>query len=41
VLLDGVLHAADRGVHVRLLIDDLNDLVLGDARRTLATLDRH
>ena len=41
LLLDGVLHAADRGVRVRLLIDDLNAFALGDARKTLATLDRH
>ena len=41
LLLDGVLHAAERGVRVRLLIDDLNAFALGDARKTLATLDRH
>ena len=41
LLLDGVLHAADRGVRVRLLIDDLNAFALGDAHKTLAALDRH
>ena len=41
LLLNGVLHAADRRVHVRLLIDDLNAFVLGDARKTLGAIDRH
>ena len=41
LLLDGVLHAADRGVRVRILIDDLNAFALPDARKTLAALDGH
>jgi cardiolipin synthase C len=41
LLLDGVLHAADRGVRVRLLIDDLNAFATAGTRKTLAALDRH
>ena len=41
LLLDGVLRAADRGVRVRMLIDDLNAFALPDARKTLAALDGH
>ena len=41
LLLDGVLHAADRGVRVRILIDDLNAFALPEARKTLTALDGH
>jgi cardiolipin synthase C len=41
LLLDGVLRAADRGVRVRILIDDLNAFASPAARKTLAALDRH
>jgi putative cardiolipin synthase len=40
-LLDGVLQAADRGVRVRILIDDLNAFALPEARKTLTALDGH
>lgn len=41
VLLDAVLKAAERGVRVRLLIDDLNLHGRSGTRETLAALDRH
>ena len=41
LLLDSVLRAADRDVHVRLLIDDLNSFGQADMRATLAALDKN
>jgi putative cardiolipin synthase len=41
LLLESVLRAADRGVHVRLLIDDYNSFGQPQMRATLAALDKN